>query len=398
MELLSTILSVISWVLLAYFGFAAFYFFIFAIASHFYKERRSKSNDKKMSVLVLIPSYKEDSVILETSLAAYNHISTKAHIDIWVIADSLQQQTVERIKQAGVNVLEVSFSKSTKAKSINKALQTLSGSWSYIILLDADNVMADGFIDKLIDRLQAGFRIVQGHRTAKNSNTAFALLDGLSEEVNNSIFRKGHRVLGLSASLIGSGFACEYHLFRILMLQNEAVGGFDKKLELDLLKEKIRIGYAENAMVFDEKVQQGEAFVNQRRRWLSAQLVYFWRYAPSAAKQLFLYGNIDYVDKIYQFITPPRIITVGFSFLLVVVNLTIMAFSGWTLTALNLAWLTAFVLSVGAILLGIPAKLYTRGLWYAIITLPKVFLLMTLALVKLRGANKRFIHTQHGIK
>jgi len=34
-----------------------------------------------------------------------------------------------------------------------------------------------------------------------------ALLDGISEEINNNIFRKGHQTLGLSSALIGSGMA-----------------------------------------------------------------------------------------------------------------------------------------------------------------------------------------------
>jgi hypothetical protein len=48
---------------------------------------------------------------------------------------------------------------------------------------------------------------VQGHRTAKNTNNSWAILDAISEEINNNIFRKGHRVLGLSSAIIGSGMA-----------------------------------------------------------------------------------------------------------------------------------------------------------------------------------------------
>ena len=46
----------------------------------------------------------------------------------------------------------------------------------------------------------------------KDTNTA--VLDAVSEEINNSIFRKGHTRLGFSSGLSGSGMAFEYDLFK----------------------------------------------------------------------------------------------------------------------------------------------------------------------------------------
>jgi hypothetical protein len=34
------------------------------------------------------------------------------------------------------------------------------------------------------------------------TNNSWAILDAISEEINNNIFRKGHRVLGLSSAII----------------------------------------------------------------------------------------------------------------------------------------------------------------------------------------------------
>ena len=79
---------------------------------------------------------------------------------------------------------------------------------------------------------------------AKNLDTPLARLDALSEAVNNHVFRRGHAALGLSAALIGSGMAFDYALFAELMAQAEAVGGFDKELELTLTRRGIRIAYA----------------------------------------------------------------------------------------------------------------------------------------------------------
>jgi hypothetical protein len=48
--------------------------------------------------------------------------------------------------------------------------------------------------------------VVQGHRAAK-THKDFAMLDAISEEINNNIYSKGHRAIGMSSRLAGSGMA-----------------------------------------------------------------------------------------------------------------------------------------------------------------------------------------------
>lgn len=60
----------------------------------------------------------------------------------------------------------------------------------------------------------------------------------------------------------------------------------------------------------DEKTRRDSAFYNQRRRWLSAQV----HSLASGIKDLpgaVLSGNIDYCDKLLQWMMPPRIILLG---------------------------------------------------------------------------------------
>ena len=50
----------------------------------------------------------------------------------------------------------------------------------------------NNFLKKINAAFAHGYVAVQGHRTAKNMNTSWAILDAVSEEINNNIFRKGH--------------------------------------------------------------------------------------------------------------------------------------------------------------------------------------------------------------
>ena len=52
--------------------------------------------------------------------------------------------------------------------------------------------------------------------------------------------------------------------------------------------------------------------------------------------------------------------------------------------------------SILTFILTIPAKFCNFNTLRAILTLPKAFFLMFLSLLKIRGANKKFIHTEHG--
>jgi prepilin-type N-terminal cleavage/methylation domain-containing protein len=236
---------------------------------------------------------------------------------------------------------------------------------------------------------------------AKNMNTTMALLDSVSEEINNHIFRKGHRVAGLSSALIGSGMAFQYDLFKKRMTEIKAIGGFDKELELTMLRYRIKIEYLDDALVLDEKVQKQAVFENQRRRWLSAQFVYFRRFALDGLIQFLTRFNIDYLDKVYQMIQPPRILLLGImTILTAIMGAASLINYMWTSEFLALSflcWFVVWILTVLAFAFSVNRKFYTKQTLLALLTLPMGFWLMFRSLFKLKGANKTFIHTQHGV-
>lgn len=397
MGILNVLGYVLEIVLIAYFGFAALYVLVFAIAGHFKAKPLGKIMDKKRKFAVLIPGYKEDSVILEVASAALQQHYPQELYDVVVIADSFQKATLHALRAMPITLVEVSFEKSTKSKALNKAMAVIGNQYHVALVLDADNIMAPNFLEAVNGSFNKGHKVVQAHRAAKNTNTAFAILDAISEEINNHIFRKGHRALGLSSALIGSGMAFDYHFFKTTMAEVDAVGGFDKELELRLLKDKNTIEYLSDAMVLDEKVQKSDVFSNQRKRWLSAQFVYFRKYAFTGLKELLLRGNVDFADKVYQMVSPPRllllglvgIITMGYGVLDIFVP-------QWQGAVPALLWYVAMASTLLGLLLSVPRHFYNMATVRALGTLPKAFMLMFLSLFKLKGANKKFIHTQHG--
>lgn len=397
--MLYTAINIILAVLFFYLFVSNFYFFVFGLAYALSSKKRTPIDaGKKHRIAVFIPSYKEDEVIVHVAKKALEQNYDSNHFRVAVIADSLQDETLEKLYALPIETVVVSFEKSTKSKALRAGMAKLGNKYDIAVVLDADNIMAPDFLDKINTAFADGYQVVQGHRVAKNVDSNFAVLDAASEEINNSIFRKGHRVLGLPSALIGSGMAFNYQLFRDFMANVNAVGGFDKELELRLTREKVAIEYLEDALVYDEKISEKGAFENQRKRWLSAQLVYFQRFFLKALGQLLSKANLGFFDKAIQMILPPRVMSLGLSLLL------------WAAAAINflffqeqlslsfasfLWWHINLACIVLALSLALPVRMYNNQLLKAALSLPSAILSMFAILFKLKGANKKFIHTKH---
>ncbi|MEI6682013.1 MAG: glycosyltransferase family 2 protein [Bacteroidota bacterium] len=371
------------------------YIFVFAVAGLFYKQPGYNFKIPFRKIAVLIPGYKEDDVIIEVARDALGQDYPHDRYDVVIIADSFQPETLARLRELAIKVIEVKFDKSTKSKALNKAMEQLPDDYDLAVVLDADNLMAPDFLVKINAAFEQELMAVQGHRTAKNMDTPLAILDAVSEEINNHIFRKGHRVLGLSSAIIGSGMAFRYLFFKEIMATVTAIGGFDKEIELNMLRNHHTIGYLNDALVYDEKVQKDDVFSNQRRRWLSAQLHYFRLDFMRSLKALITRGNIDYFDKAIQFIQPPRILLLGavmltgtVCFLLNVVFSLPILYNG--------LWITVVAICILAFLFSIPLSFFNISTLRAMASLPRGMFLMMGSLLKIRGANKQFIHTKHG--
>lgn len=401
MNLLAFPLKLIELLVFAYLGLAALYIFIFGFASLFSYRRTSTENGRKRKFAVLIPGYKEDAVIVDVARLALLQKYPKDLFEVIVIADSFTSETLTELRQIPVRVIEVSFELSTKSKALNEAMRQIGDGYDVALILDADNVMSTDFLLRINQAFDHGFLAVQGHRIAKNMNTNMAILDAVSEEMNNSIFRKGHRILGFSSALIGSGMAFEYRFFKSLMAEIDAVGGFDKELELRMLKDHHKIEYVENAIVMDEKVQKKDVFATQRKRWLSAQFIYFKRYAASGMRELIKSGNFDFADKVYQMIMPPRILLIGLVSMITLIMAAVNLFAPywmWTYLFFDFStWLVIWLLCFFAFIFAVPLKFYNIETVKALGSLPQGFLIMLINLFRLKGANKKFIHTEHGV-
>jgi cellulose synthase/poly-beta-1,6-N-acetylglucosamine synthase-like glycosyltransferase len=248
--------------------------------------------------------------------------------------------------------------------------------------------MAPGFLHAVNNAFAQGYRVVQGHRTAKAFQTPFALLDACTEEINNHIFRRGHNAVGLPSALIGSGMAFEWPLFVSLLENIGDTSGEDKEIEFRIVRKRLKVAFLDGAYVYDEKVAHQAVFSKQRSRWLATQVEFFEKYFIEGWFQLFR-GNVAFFNKVFQTYLLPRVMLVaanGLWFLWALV------FAPWGLVyAIVLLLALAF-----ALFLGIPGKWYNRELLQAFLQIPGALFSMLKAMLHIGKARKTFIHTPHG--
>lgn len=372
------------------------YLLVLSVAGRLRKYIPYQPVDPKKKIAVLIPSFREDAVIVNTAQKAAEHNYPADFFTVFIAADQLQAETVEKLRRIPVHVQVMDFKgKSSKARSLHTLMEGIDADqYDIALVLDGDNVMMPGCLEKVNAAFQKGFRCVQMHRTAKNANNEMALLDGISEEINNNIFRNGQRALGFSSCLIGSGMAFEFQMLKSIfsipsILDNP---GEDREVDTILVKQGIEIEFIPDADVYDEKVSSAQVFERQRLRWLEAQQNHInMILSPSYFKGR---RGKDFWNRFIINLMPPRVLMIAVFFPVFAVAM-LSGFFGLDLFRPALAWWVLLFLMLGlALFISIPARQRNVAvLAKAMSRLFSTIVRLVKALFRMKPKRREFIHT-----
>lgn len=381
------IIDIALWVII--FGSVAYVAF-FAIISLFYeKEDRiaihaSALSNKMNKFLILYPAYNEDRVIINAVEHFLEQDYPRDHYTVAVISDHMQPETNDYLRTLPIILLKPTFEKSSKAKAMQYAINEVHGEFDNVVILDADNVVRPEFLSQL-NVFCTVYDAIQCHRCAKNTDNDVAVLDGASEEINNTIFRKAHNRLGLSSALIGSGMCFSYKLFKDNVFKLSTAGE-DREMEALLLHQEVYIKYAPDIHVFDEKVSSQDNFQRQRMRWMTAQVQSLLSNLPMIPKAI-IHGKINFIDKtIQQALIPRSILIVLLTSISIIVTLIVPEWcEKW--------WILFGVLAI-SLFIAIPSQLRIRS-FSKVLAIPGLALRMLKNTLHIKRSNTDFIHTEH---
>ena len=366
------------------------YVVFFAIISLFYDKEdhiaahAAALSNKQCMFLILYPAYKEDRVIINAVENFLLQDYPKTHYTVAVISDHMQPKTNDYLRQLPITLLEPVFEKSSKAKAMQYAINEIKGIYDQVVILDADNLVRPDFLSQL-NILCTIYDAIQCHRCAKNADNDVAVLDGASEEINNTIFRKAHNRLGLSSALIGSGMCFKYELFKRNVFQLSTAGE-DREMEALLLQQEVFIKYAPDIHVFDEKVSNKDNFQRQRMRWMTAQIQSLQSNLPKIPNAI-VHGNINFIDKtIQQALIPRSILIVLLACISIIITFVIPEWCE--------KWWLLFGLLAVAIFIAIPKELRLQS-FKKVLAIPGMVLRLFKNILHIDRKNTDFIHTDH---
>ncbi|WP_448518559.1 glycosyltransferase [Rhodoflexus sp.] len=311
---------------------------------------------------------------------------TYPHVAIYVVADDCAADLLPVIADSRVRLLVPPQPLHSKVKSIAYALANFGTTPDALVIFDADNLVHRRFFERMNTYFNKGYRAVMGHIKGKQPEAAYARMDELGEIMNNFLYRKASMAMGCSSAIDGKGFVVAYELYRQINFGN-MLGGFDKKLQLEVVRQT-RIAYADEAVVYDEKVSDPAAFQKQRTRWIYTYFRYWGEGARFLWESLsrFKIGNIYFGLLILR---PPVFILLG---CWLIISLLYLLGGSWLAVA---GWLLAMVLFMLAHVGIFAVEGVLHGFWQVLGHIPSLFLRQVRALLKMDQANRSFLATDH---
>ena len=333
------ILFIIDWLLFGIVALAVLYMLIYTIALLFYTKREIPKTKQLNRFIILIPSYNNPGVV-QTVKSVLAQSYPMRLFDVTVISDHNDEMTNFRLAQEPVTLLTPSFEKSTKAKALQLAVNNLPQFKIYdiAIVLDGGSIVDTDFLEKMNEAFEAaGTKAIQAHRISRNRDSTAARMGAVFEEINNTIFRRGHIALGLSAGICGGGYAMDFNWFKDNVFKLKTQWEV-KEWESLLMRQNVFVDFFDDIFVYDEKKRTPEEFNRERLNWIKAQIHAAFKnihYLPGAL----LNRRYNRIDKVVQWLLIPRMlmmaIIVGMSLILPAIY-TSLVFKWWSLFAITL--------------------------------------------------------------
>lgn len=332
------ILAYMDWILFILVSLTVLYLGIFAITSLFSRHSETPKAKKENRFVVLILTHHHGKSVMMTVKSILGQSYSMRQFDVTVIADHEDEMTLFYLAQQPITLLTPNFEKSSRIKSLQLALNNLPQFKIYdvAVILEAGDVVEPEFLTQVNDAYEAaGTKAIQTHKLSLNRDTVAARLSAIFEEINNSIFRRGHISVGLSAAIHSSGVVFDFDWFKDY-LQVAKPSWTDKELEAMLTRQHIYVDYFDNIFFYNEKARQADEFNRQHRSWMWSQWKTIFRNIRYFLVAI-LNRHYDLIDKLLQWMLMPRmmmmLVTITMSLILPFIYMSA-ALKWWALFAI----------------------------------------------------------------
>ena len=355
-----------------------------------------KNTPKKYDYANIITAYRNAEIAKPLVMSLINQTHKNHHV--YLVADNADVSNWN-ISHEKLTVLKPESALNLKVKSIIYATERFVRPHEYTVIWDADNLAHPQFLEHIDAWANAGFKAIQGQRTAKNLDTKMAAADALGEFYKNYIERFLPPRLGSSTVISGSGMAVEQTLYHSYLYGKEIQEGQhlwkkmmqeDKILQNHIIRANEQIVYEKEAICYDEKVSEAAQVETQRSRWLFS---YFQNLPNSTGFVLRGVLTLNWNPFFFGLITvaPPLFIIVGLSGVVFLLGL----FVNWHISALMAVCGLIFV---GTIFWTLHLSNAPKAVFDSLKAIPIFVFKQFKALFKMANPNKNFVHSEHKVK
>ena len=301
------------------------------------KEKPLLTN-KNHRFMALIPAHNESQVVANLVESLKNQDYPQELLDIYVIADNCTDNTAEVARNAGAIVYE-RFDETKKTKGfamqwfLNKLKEENKDDYDALCVFDADNVAMPGFFEAMNRKLCQGEEVVQGYRDIKNPTDSWIASGyALFYWTMHRFYHLARYNVGLSPLLNGTGFMVKYDLIREKGWNTKTLTE-DIEFSLINIAEGRKLGWATDAIVYDEQPLEYKQSWTQRMRWSVGHIQCVKYYFKDLFRGVTKHKTLMNFDGFLYLMGMPMLII---TFLLLFVNFVI--YFGNGMTTITLLW------------------------------------------------------------
>ena len=288
-----------------------------------------KLKDKPLKVkkdhrfMAIIPAHNEEAVVGNLIESLKNQTYNKDLYDIYVIADNCTDNTAKIAREAGAIVYErFDETKKTKGYALNWFLQQKiaeDAPYDAFFVFDADNIVDKNFIKNMNKKLCQGEDVVQGYRDIKNPSDNWITAGyAIFYWQMHRFYHLARYNLGLSPLLNGTGFMVKFDVIKPQGWDTETLTE-DIEFSLKRIIKGKKLGWATDAIVYDEQPTGFRQSWSQRSRWTVGHIQCIKRYTKELAiaakenkKMMNLDGLLYIVGSIPMFIITIALLLTNF--------------------------------------------------------------------------------------
>ena len=276
------------------------------------KDKKLLTN-KKHKFMAIIPAHNEEAVVSNLIESLKHQTYDKELYDIYVIADNCTDNTAKVARDAGAIVLErYDPDHKTKGYALQWFLKQKieeNADYDAFFVFDADNIVDKNFIINMNKKLCQGEEVVQGYRDIKNPTDNWITAGyALFYWTMHRLYHLARYNVGLSPLLNGTGFMVKFDVVKPNGWETETLTE-DIEFSLKRIIKGKKLGWATDAIVYDEQPTSFKQSWSQRSRWTVGHMQCVKRYTGelfNAVKEHKTVMNFD--GFLYMIGTTPMLI------------------------------------------------------------------------------------------